>query len=398
MRKLFLSISILACLFIISCQTATEVKKDEPAGHSNQALPPRESNILRAELKTNPAQAEAGKPTELVFTIRNSTGEMIRDLQIVHEKPMHLIIVSEDLAEFYHEHPEPQADGTFKTSFTFKNGGNFKLYADFTPKDAKQTVKSFSLPVSGTERSEEALKADPKLEKTVGDLFVTLKTDGAVSAEKELRFNFQVFDAKTKKPVTDLQKYLGESAHFVVISQDLRDFVHVHPVSRENVKSELPHDGKSVEKQDAKLAGIEAEAIVSASLVFPAPGLYKIFAQFQRSDQVTTVPFVVNVKEPIEAADNFKSVEVPKDAYRITVSKEGFIPNEITLPKGNFNKLAFVRLDAENCADEVVFKSLNLRKKLPVGKVILIDLPKDFTGELLFACGMNMYQGKLVVQ
>ena len=300
MKELFLSISILACLFIVGCQTVTEEKKDEHAGHSNQTMPPSESNSLRAELKTNPAQAEAGKPTELVLTIRNSNGEMVRDLQIVHEKPIHLVIVSEDLAEFSHEHPEPQADGTFKTSFTFKNGGNFKLYADFTPQGGKQTVKSFSLPVSGPERTGEPLRADARLEKTVDDLFVTLKPDGKVSSLEVLLFHFQVFDAKTKTAVTDLQKYLGESAHFVVISQDLRDLVHVHPVSHDNAKSEPQDNGKSVEKTNSKLAGPEAESIVSVKIVFPAPGLYKIFAQFQRDDKVTTVPFVINVKEAIE--------------------------------------------------------------------------------------------------
>ena len=128
------------------------------------------------------------------------------------------------------------------------------------------------------------------------------------------------------------------------------------------------------------------------------PGIYKIFAQFQRNGKVTTVPFVVDVTDQGASPDQTKSVEVPKDAYKITVSKDGFVPGEVQLKKGNFTKLAFVRVDQENCADEIVFKSLNLRKKLPVGEVVIVELPKDFSGELNFACGMDMYKGKLTVE
>lgn len=385
MRKILLLISILTLLFTIACQTSNEVKKGEHANHSNKDMAGSLPGEVRAFLKTNPDAVKAGEPTTLELTVKNANGETVKDLNIVHEKPLHLLIVSEDLVEFYHEHPEPQADGSFKTSFTFKNGGRFKFYADFTPKDVKQMVKTFSLTVAGNERPAEALKADAKFEKTVDDLSVTMKSDGEISSASELTLNFQVLDAKTKKPVTDLQNYLGEKAHFVVISQDLRDFVHAHPMSRDNVKSE-------------KLAGVEAESIVSAHLTFPLPGLYKIFAQFQRNGKVTTVPFVVDVKQGSDKSSNIKPVEVPKDAFKITVTKDGYAPSEVTFAKGKFNKIAFYRVDAEGCGDEVVFKSLNIRKKLPVGEVVLIDLPKDFTGELSFACGMDMYKGKLIIQ
>ncbi len=393
MKKIFLSIIVTTVLFAIGCQTKTEIKKDEHAGHSNQNSATKQPAEVTAELKTAPAEIKAGEPTELSFTIKNPNGEVAKDLQIVHEKPLHLLIVSEDLAEFYHEHPTQQADGSFKVPFTFKNGGKFKLYADFTPKDGRQTVKNFSVNVGGNERPREELKADEKFEKTVDDLLVTMKADGEISSGKDLMLSFQVADAKTKKPVTDLENYLGEKAHFVVISKDLIDFVHAHPKSGDNVKHS--HDDKS--NHTDKLAGKDAESIISAHLAFPQSGLYKIFAQFKRGGKITTVPFVVNVKGA-EKADAVKPVEVPKDAYKVTVSKDGFTPSEVSFAKGKFTKLAFHRTDAENCGSEVVFKSLNITKKLPVGEVVIVDLPKDFAGNLEFACGMNMYRGKIVVE
>jgi Cupredoxin-like domain len=397
MKRIFLLILAAILLFTISCQTNTEVKKDEHSNHNvNKDVKIDPANLFTADLKTNPAEVKAGEKIELSLTIKNANGETVKDFQIVHEKLLHLLIVSDDLAEFYHEHPEQQADGSFKVPFTFKNGGVFKLYADLKPKDSGQIVKSFNLAVSGNDRAREEIKVDDKLEKTVGDLFVTLKSDENITAGKDLMLNFQVFDVKTQKPVTDLQNYLGEKAHFVVISQDLKDFVHAHPMSRDNVKSE--HSHTSEEKHEEKLQGAEAESIVSAHINFPNSGLYKIFAQFQRNGKVITVPFVINVKDADGTSTYIKPVEVPKGSFRITVNKDGFVPNEVSFAQGSFSQLAFYRADSENCADEVVFKSLKIRKKLPVGEVVLVDLPKDFSGELNFACGMDMFKGKVLIE
>ena len=383
MKKILFLIAIISSLFLISCQNTIEVKKDEHAGNSNQNIAPKETANFTAEFKTNPVQIKAGEQVDLGFTIKNPKSETVESLQVVHEKLIHLLIVSEDLAEFYHEHPEQQADNSFKVPFTFKNGGKYKLYADFTPNGGKQTVQNFDVTVTGNPRRPYVLEADEKFEKTVDDLFVAMKPSGNLLAGKTLTLNFNVLDPKTKKPVTDLQKYLGELAHFVVISQDLKEFVHAHPMSPDSAHS---HDETAT------------EATVSAHLSFPKAGLYKIFAQFQRNGKVITVPFVVDIKGDKEANDHADLMDVPKDTYRVTASKEGFIPSEIKITKNSYTKLAFVRLDAENCADEVVFKSLNITKKLPLGEVVLVDLPKDFTGELNFACGMDMFKGKIIAE
>src|SRR5690349_16830386 len=126
MKRIFLTILFTALLLTIACQTSTEVKKDEHAGHSNTNSTAKETGAFSVEFTSAPEQIKSGEPTELILTIKNSNGETVKDLQIVHEKLIHLLIVSDDLAEFYHEHPEPQANGSFKVPFTFKNGGKFK--------------------------------------------------------------------------------------------------------------------------------------------------------------------------------------------------------------------------------------------------------------------------------
>ena len=154
------------------------------------------------------------------------------------------------------------------------------------------------------------------------------------------------------------------------------------------------HDNKD-EMKDMKMP---SPAEVSAHTSFPQKGLFKVFAQFQRGGKVIVVPFIVNVKEGgATTAKPVAEVQFPKDAKQVIVSKNGFEPSTISFKKGEQLKLAFYRTDDENCAGEVVFKDLNMTTKLPVGELVTVEL-KDLKGnEVSFACGMNMFKGKVVI-
>jgi hypothetical protein len=396
---------VLIAAFFCACQTENTGNQTAPAANSaktenanNVKTFLTEKGVFTVELKSNPTEIKAGEKTDLTFIVKNTSGETVKDLQIVHEKPMHLLIVSDDLDEFYHEHPEAQADGSYKVSFAFPNGGNYKLYADFKPFDTAQVVQDFAVKVSGNERAAKPLIPDEKLEKTVENLRVEMKPDGELASNKEMLLSFNVFDAATNQPVTDLENYLGAKAHFVVISKDLQEFVHAHPLSDENVKTEEHVHASATEHKD-KMANPNAASTVSAHLTFPKAAVYKIFAQFKRGGKIFTVPFTVDVKEGEEEKGvDTANVKIPEGAVKIVVSKDGFTPQEISFKQGQPLKLAFYRADAENCGSEVVFKDLNIRKKLPVGEVVSVDVPTGKTGEISFACGMDMYRGKIVVQ
>lgn len=391
-NRIFIPLIILCAVIFTGCRNETTKNTNQTNDNASKTviLP---KGAFAVELKTEPSEIKAGEKAKLIITVKNEKGEMVKDLSISHEKPIHLLIVSDDLDEFYHEHPQAEMNGTYAANFTFPNGGRYKLYADFTPLDSEQIIKDFSLKVSGNERAAKELKADENFEKTIENLRVVMKTDGDLVSEKELMLSFQVFDAKTNQPVTDLENYLGAKAHFVVISRDLQDFVHAHPMSTDNVKNP---EHKHVEA-DEKMAGSDSMSIVSAHITFPKPSIYRIWAQFQRGGKVTTVPFTVEIKQG-EAEKRLENAAIPKDALKIIVSKNGFTPEEVTFQKDKPLKLAFFRADSENCADEVVFKDLNIRKKLPVGEAVLIDIPTGKTGEINFTCGMNMYKGKIIVE
>jgi plastocyanin domain-containing protein len=65
---------------------------------------------------------------------------------------------------------------------------------------------------------------------------------------------------------------------------------------------------------------------------------------------------------------------------------------------GKETQIAFSRSDAQNCASEVVFPELKIRKPLPPGQTVIIDLPAQPAGEMQFACGMGMFRGALVIR
>ena len=84
----------------------------------------------------------------------------------------------------------------------------------------------------------------------------------------------------------------------------------------------------------------------------------------------------------------------------VQVSNQGFVPSTVSGSRGEALKLVF-RYDpsAGECGREVVLPSQNLRvtltEKEPVE--IALTLPTD-SGTVQFTCGMNMLQGRIVVQ
>ena len=360
---------------------------------------------FKVEFQTEPSQVQAGTAATLIFRVKDDKNTLVKDLQIVHEKPMHLLVVSKDLAEFYHIHPEPLADGTYRVQHTFPNGGDYKLYADFTPTNAKQVVERIDVKVSGAERPKVALAADKKLVKSVDGLKVVMKPSAPIKAGQELTLDFSAFDAATGKPATDFQNYLGELAHFVIISEDLVDFVHAHPMAKGEKMDGMKMDGDKKEKdhnadghshsRDSKGTKKASAYEVSAHTAFPRAGMYKLWAQFQRGDKVISVPFTINV--PAGSTGPTEAASIPSGALRITVSSDGYEPSSIPVVKGQPVKLAFYRGDSDNCGGEVVFAKLNIRKKLPVGETVAVEFTPTEAGEIAFACGMGMFKGSIIV-
>ncbi len=76
----------------------------------------------------------------------------------------------------------------------------------------------------------------------------------------------------------------------------------------------------------------------------------------------------------------------------------GYTPSTVVLRQGVPARIVFDRKDPSGCFSHVVFPDFGINEELPVNErhAIVIDTSKP--GEYQYACGMNMFHGKVVVK
>lgn len=84
------------------------------------------------------------------------------------------------------------------------------------------------------------------------------------------------------------------------------------------------------------------------------------------------------------------------DSVDITV-EGGYTPNTISIPQGQTTKISFTRKDPNSCLEEVVLGDFRIKKYLPLNKKVTVEVTPKEKGEFGFACGMNMFHGKIIV-
>src|SRR5262249_25831913 len=194
-----------------------------------------------------------------------------KNLQIVHEKLLHLILVSHDLSWFSHEHPEPIGNGAFRLRTTFPAGGAYVLFNDFTPDSSGMQVVPLEMTVAGpTRRPREPKVAAAKPKRIDGCDVALSHTPLLPSIACAMTFTL----TRHGQALTDLEPFLGVQGHLILVNRERTVFVHSHPL--ENQPSTVP-------------------GAVQFNVVFERPGVYKAWGQFQRQGNVLTVPFVVEV-------------------------------------------------------------------------------------------------------
>ncbi len=91
-----------------------------------------------------------------------------------------------------------------------------------------------------------------------------------------------------------------------------------------------------------------------------------------------------------------EAVIVKSNSVDITV-EGGYSPNVVSIPKGKPTTLNFFRKDPASCLEEVILSNFKVRKYLPLNKKTPITITPQKTGTFDYACGMNMFHGKIIV-
>jgi hypothetical protein len=215
----------------------------------------------------SPEQLHPRQTATLTFrVIAPATNLTVKRFEIVHEKLMHLFLVSENLEFFAHQHPVLQNDGSFRLNVTLPYGGMYRMLADFYPSGAVPQLAIETLFVSG---SSEPKSISPSISPSkAANLTASLRMDPEepiVGLETKLFY--------TLDPIEGLEPYLGVWAHMLVASSDLIDLLHVHPFLKDQ------------------------SSTIQFNVIFPRSGVYRIWAQFKRKGVVDTTVFTVPVKE-----------------------------------------------------------------------------------------------------
>ncbi|MHA6544511.1 cupredoxin domain-containing protein [Lactobacillus delbrueckii] len=80
------------------------------------------------------------------------------------------------------------------------------------------------------------------------------------------------------------------------------------------------------------------------------------------------------------------------------VVKGGYEPEVLYLKQGVPAEVTFKMEDKTACLSHVVFSSLGVDKDLRKEKLAKVQIPTDKAGEIDYACGMDMFHGKIVVR
>ena len=246
---------------------------------------------FKLKVETTPRVLKAGVPIKFKFSAHHPiTGEQARDFAILHEKLFHLFVISRDLEEFAHIHPERHADGSFTIVHTLPKPGHYKLFADFLPMGGGSQITGIPLVTAGVDSDLVAARAkltpDAALAKTADGVKVEILNERAtILGGEEIDLTFRFTDAASEAPVTDLQRYLGAFGHLVILSEDMTEYVHAHP--RE-------------ESQPDPNAPVLGGPDVLFDALLPKPGRYRAWLQFQRKDKLSTVSFTFAAPRPGE--------------------------------------------------------------------------------------------------
>lgn len=271
MKRTLLSLTLFGALGLAGC---SDNKSQDSHDQDSMATPHHTDGEVVAEHYAMDfqvaADVQAGKSTRLSLR-PGIVGKSDVDvpLDVVHDKKLHLIIVSNDLQWFAHVHPEFQTEGDYALTQTFPYGGDYLLFADYQPTGAPRRQDKFKVAVQGKPMpavSYSKMELSSKVDgfKVKLDLPEDKLTSGSVQhIGATISQGGKMIDPRT------LEDYLGAKAHVVIIGLAEKDFLHVHP----------------------EVAGEQLDLMVT----FDQAGIYRAWVQFQVAGKVMTADFVLDV-------------------------------------------------------------------------------------------------------
>jgi hypothetical protein len=139
---------------------------------------------------------------------------------------------------------------------------------------------------------------------------------------------------------------------------------------------------------------VEVTAGVEPGDLIVSEGSFSVRAERERLGLRSGPGVATGAEKPVASERGQPTIQ----SVKIAVTAQGFEPAKVTLRAGVPVRLVFTRTTDKTCATEVVFPSLGVKRALPFDEAVTIEFTPDKTGDIAFACGMNMLKGAVVIQ
>ena len=232
---------------------------------------------------TEPAIPAAGQPLTLTLDLNDgSTGRPVEDIVPHHDALVHLVVISADGGDFKHIHPPRVEAGRYAIELTPDRPGRYTAYAELQRLDSGTQVIARDFEIGGTASNAPPPTTEGLGIRTIGDVRVEVTSSVTpLKAGKQATFTFSF--SKDGVPINDLQPWLGMGGHMMARSVNDTTFAHVH------AQGPMAPGGLL---ESGFVYGPDIQFVYT----FPQPGRYQVWGQVRRSNQIITVPLVVEVQ------------------------------------------------------------------------------------------------------
>jgi hypothetical protein len=247
---------------------------DESSDVDTSGDPPRGLAVADAgyRLVVHTADVAKGDTSEFEFSIVDDSGTAVTEFDELHERRLHFIVMSRNLVDYDHLHPDMDGSGRWTVELPAMAPGSYRVFADFQPEGGDNHTLGTDLLVNGDVQA--VAVPEPVSAFDIDGYTVTMAGTPSVG-DTDLSFTVEL-----DGDVVTTDRYLGAAGHLVAIRAGDLAYLHVHP--HRNVTSGSDPG---------------ANPDVAFTSEFPTAGTYRLFLDFSHDGTVHTAAFTVDVPD-----------------------------------------------------------------------------------------------------